>query len=266
MLLCRRSSISEVLYYASPLMEQHGIVHAFSTRVGGVSAPPFDSMNLGNPNGCAIQDQTDCIAENYRRLMDAIGCGGSPRYYLHQVHGDQVAVVNGPKFSNSEKGDGLVTTCPHTVLSVRVADCCPVLLATPDGHAVAAVHAGWRGAVGGVIAAAVSKLMAIANVKADALIAAVGPCIGFDAFEVGPEVLAEFTRVFGSKAPLRHEANGKGRVDLAAACRLQLIASGVQVEQIDITDRCTFRDADEFFSHRREHGTTGRMSALIATR
>ncbi len=223
-------------------------------------------MNLGNPNGCAVQDQTDRIAENYRLLMQASGCENRPRFYLHQIHGDGVAVVDGPDFSNSSKGDALVTCQPGYVLSVRVADCCPVLLATPDGRAVAAIHAGWRGAVGGVIGAAISKLKEIAGVNPAELIAAVGPCIGFDAFEVGPEVLAEFEKVFDPQAPVRHDGNGKGHVDLPAACRLQLIRAGVEPDQIDTTDRCTHRDVTEFFSHRRDHGVTGRMAALIASK
>jgi YfiH family protein len=263
-LLCRREN-GGVVHYASPLLERHGIAHAFSTRLGGISRPPFDAMNLGNPNGCAIQDPADNIAQNYRRLMAVIGCENLPRYYLHQIHSDQVSVVDGDYFSNSTKGDGLVTARPGRVLSVRTADCCPVLLATPDGRAVAAIHAGWRGAVGGVIAAAIAKLTSIAHVEPKCLLAAVGPCIGFDAFEVGPEVLAEFEKVFGPEAPLRRRSDGKGHVDLVQACKLQLQRAGLDEQQIDLTDRCTFRDSNEFFSHRRHRGVTGRMAALIAS-
>jgi YfiH family protein len=261
MSLIRRTSLQGVVYYASELFEKHRIEHAFSTRIGGISPAPFDSMNLGNPNGCAVQDQNERISENYRRLMQAVGCEDLPRFYLHQIHGNVVGVVDGLDFSNSAKGDALVTHQPGFVLSVRIADCCPVLAATLGGRSVAAIHAGWRGAAGGVIQAAIAKMDADpAN-----LIAAVGPCIGFDAFEVGPEVLLEFENVFGEDAPVRHDGNGKGRVDLAAACRLQLIRCGISPDQIDVTDRCTYRDADEFFSHRRDHGVTGRMSALIAS-
>jgi YfiH family protein len=148
---------------------------------------------------------------------------------------------------------------------VRIADCCPVLLATANARAVAAIHAGWRGAVGGVIAAAVSKLRSIADVQPSNLLAAIGPCIGFDAFEVGPEVLAEFEKVFTTEAPIRHDGNGKGHVDLPSACKTQLLRAGLKIGNIDTTDRCTYRDADEFFSHRRDRGVTGRMSALIAS-
>ena len=98
------------------------------------------------------------------------------------------------------------------------------------------------------------------------IIAAIGPCIGFDAFEVGTEVLDAFAKKFGSAAVARRDSDAKGHVDLRESARLQLIAAGAISDRIDTTDRCTFRDADEFFSHRREHGITGRMAAIIAPR
>jgi polyphenol oxidase len=266
MSLACRTSPGGVRYYASPLLEDRQIPHAFSTRVGGVSPPPFDSMNLGNPSGCAVQDQNDRITENYHRLMQAIGCADLTRFYLHQIHGNIVRVVEGSDFQNSDKGDALVTAKPGVVLSVRIADCCPILLATPDGRAVAAVHAGWRGAVAGVINQTVAKLCEISGSGAAQFLAAIGPCIGFDAFEVGPEVLAEFEKVFGSAAPVCHHPGGKGHVNLPAACQLQLLRAGLSFDRIDTTDRCTYRDGENFFSHRRDHGVTGRMSALIASR
>jgi copper oxidase (laccase) domain-containing protein len=97
-------------------------------------------------------------------------------------------------------------------------------------------------------------------------VGAIGPCIGFDAFEVGLEVVAEFERVLGANAPVRRTDDGKGRVDLRAAVKMQLRGAGLRDEQIDMTDRCSSRDVDEFYSHRRDRGITGRMSALIAPR
>jgi copper oxidase (laccase) domain-containing protein len=102
--------------------------------------------------------------------------------------------------------------------------------------------------------------------SAGSLVAAIGPCIGFDAFEVGLEVVEAFERALGADAPVRRANDGKGRVDLRRAVQCQLRASGLAEEHIDSTDRCTYRDADEFFSHRRERGVTGRMAALIASR
>jgi hypothetical protein len=103
-------------------------------------------------------------------------------------------------------------------------------------------------------------------VGSETIVAAVGPSISGEAFEVGPEVLSEFDRVFGAAAPVMHRPDGKGLVDLRHAIRMQLNAAGVTDDRIDFTDRCTYRDADEFFSHRRDKGITGRMAAIIGVR
>jgi hypothetical protein len=166
-------------------------------------------------------------------------------------------------FDTHQKGDAIVSDDPERSVSVRIADCVPILLASDDGRIVAAVHAGWRGVIAGVVPAAID-VMRQTRAGAAGLIAAVGPCISEDAFEVGPDVLAEFTRVFGAAAPARSTADGKGRVDLRAAVMIQLIAAGIPADQIDVTDRCTVRDRDEFYSHRRDNGLTGRMAAVIA--
>jgi YfiH family protein len=150
-----------------------------------------------------------------------------------------------------------------------VADCVPVLLSTPDGRTVAAVHAGWRGVVAGVVLRAAEAVRRLRAGGADGpLFAAIGPSIGFDAFEVGPEVAAVFAERFGGDAAalLKPSRNsGKSLVDLRSALRLQLRSVGLPAEAIDTTDRCTHRDADEFFSHRRDNGVTGRMAGLIGT-
>lgn len=261
--LDRRTSPAGVVYYGSRLLDAAGAPHAFSTRFGGVSPAPFDSLNLGNPSGCDVIDDGERIEQNYARLQDAIGCGGMDRCRLHQVHGAVVhAVRAGEPFESGMKGDALTSDDPNRVVAVRVADCVPILVASTDGKIVAAIHAGWRGVVAGVTGAALRQLRERSG--STSLVAAIGPCIGFDAFEVGPEVVAEFERAFGSAAPVVRTDDGKGRVDLRAAVRLQLVSGGIGSDRIDSTDRCSFRDTDEFYSHRRERGVTGRMAALIA--
>jgi polyphenol oxidase len=262
--LHRRTSSNGVVYYASANLEAIGVRHAFSTRIGGISPRPFDSLNLGNPNGFAVQDDYERIWANYARLLSCIGCPIEPPLRIHQVHGNEVAEVEiGKNFDTGCKADALVSRDSHRAISVRTADCVPILLSGADGRVVAAVHAGWRGIVAGIIPAAVKTMTAATNQPAATLLAAVGPCIGMDAFEVGPEVLAEFERALGSKAPARTLAGGKGHVDLRAAARLQLLASGIGERQIESTDRCTATHENEFFSHRRERGLTGRMAAVI---
>lgn len=264
--LSRRTAASGVVYYTSPQLAGAGVPHAFSTRRGGVSGPPFDALNLGNPAGGAAPDPADHVAENFRRLAAAIGCDGLPRREVRQVHGSGVVVVvDGERFDPDPSGDALVTAEPGAMLAVRVADCCPVLVATADGRAVAAVHAGWKGAVAGVVPAAVAALCRVAGATAADLVAAVGPCIGPAAFEVGPEVIDAFDGAFGTGVVARRDrGDGGGHVDLAAACGRQLRAAGVPAAAIDVAGLCTVADAGDFFSHRRDHGRTGRMAAVVA--
>lgn len=261
-MLQRRTAPNGVVFYASPLLERVGVPHAFSTRLGGASPPPFDSLNLGNPAG-EIRDDHARILAHYRLLQEAAGCPVGQWCRLHQVHGATVIRVRaGEPCDSSTQGDALVGDDPARALAVRVADCAPVLMATHDGQTVAAVHAGWRGVIAGALPAALAAM----NTPPTNVVAAIGPCIGFHAFEIGPEVLEEFVRVFGPAAPVRRRPDGKGHADLRECLRRQLLAAGVSADRIDTTDRCTFRDRDAFFSHRRENGVTGRMAAMISPR
>jgi YfiH family protein len=250
-------------FYASPKLEAIGVRHAFSTRIGGLSPAPFDSLNLGNPNGCELQDDYDRIWKNYALLTQSIDCPTDPPLRVHQVHGAEVACVEPDmEFDTSCKVDALVSQDFQRVISVRTADCVPILLSSGDGTVVSAVHAGWRGIVAGVIAAAITHMKQRCEVSA--IVAAIGPSIGPDAFHVGPEVADEFVRIFGQGTVVVKSSSEKAAVDLPLAARMQLLAAGVPENNIDTTDRCTVTHRDEFFSHRRDRGVTGRMAALIA--
>lgn len=264
-MLQRETSDQGVVYYRSPLLRAVGVPHAFSTRTGGVSKPPFDSLNLGNPNGYERQDPLVNIVENYRLLQQAAGCGHQNLVRVHQVHGCCVVQVRQAQgFIFDTKADGLLTADPMACLSVRVADCVPVLLASDDGRWVAAVHAGWRGVVEGVVPAALEKLASAAGIHPTRLVAAIGPSISLSAFEVGDEVAEAFVAAFGDQAPVRRQDHHKAHVDLRAGLELQLMRAGVSAGRIDTSDRCTYRDEAEFFSHRRDKGVTGRMAAIIS--
>jgi polyphenol oxidase len=262
-MLQRKVSADGVVYYTSPLLERAGAPHAFSTRLGGVSPAPFDSLNLGNPAGCARPDDDGRIRENYRRLFRAIGCERRTMARATQVHGAGVVRVSAENAAEPREADALVTDDVRCIVTVRVADCVPVLVGDEGGRQVAAIHAGWRGAVAGVVPAAIDALR---RRGAKGLVAAIGPCISADAFEVGPEVIEAFERILGARAPVRRRADGKGHVDVREAVRLQLCAADVPPDRIDTTDRCTVRDADEFFSHRRDAGLSGRLAGVIGPR
>lgn len=255
------------MHYISSVLSRARVPHAFSTRIGGVSGGPFTSLNLGNPSDSDIKDSADNIAQNYARLHAAIGCEHRHRCFVHQVHGCAIADASAERdFENNRPADAMTTDDPTKLLAIRTADCVPILLATDDGQFVAAVHAGWRGIIASIVPHAVNEVLRIAGSHRPKLLAAIGPCISKSHFEVGSEVLAEFERVFGTHAPIERTQNGKGHVDLSRAAYLQLTASGISPDAIDTTDRCTFGDADEFFSHRRDRGLTGRMAALIGVR
>jgi YfiH family protein len=261
----RRRSRDGVVYYASAKLEAIRVAHAFSTRLGGISPAPFDSLNLGNPNGAEIQDDYARIWANYARLLEAIDQSPDPPLRVHQVHGNCVAnVESGQAFDVATRADAIVSRDCGRPVSVRTADCVPIIASSLDGKIVAAIHAGWRGIISGVIAAAIQQMLReMSGLSAKSLVAAIGPCIGPAAFEVGPEVIAEFGRVFASRAPVELLPCGKARVDLKQAARLQLLDCGLADDCIDSTDRCTVTHRDEFFSHRRDAGVTGRMAAII---
>src|SRR5829696_7758316 len=161
-MLQRRTAPNGVVFYASPLLEQIGVPHAFSTRLGGTSPPPFDSLNLGNPTGDGTpRDSYPRILSHYPLLLEAAGCPSGEWCRLHQVHGATVIRVRaGEPLDKATQGDALVSEDPARAIAVRVADCAPILLASDDGRTVAAVHAGWRGVIAGVLRAALQEMKA----------------------------------------------------------------------------------------------------------
>ena len=284
-----------VVIYRSSGLHALGVPHAFSTRIGGVSTGVFHSLNLGNPGGVDVKDDAQNIAENYRRLHHAIGCEHRRRVFVHQVHGCTVvdadeSIPTDTIYDGTELGqaDALTTTDAALLLSVRTADCVPVLIASTDGSRVAAVHAGWRGVVGGAVTQALKYFLA------GEVCVAVGPHISVRHFEVGDEVAQQFgpklARGFApefaresaqefaseftaesasdsaSNCVTHHPVYARPHVDLQKAIVKQLTIAGVREDRIDTTDRCTVAHADMFFSHRREHGITGRMAAVIGVR
>ncbi len=282
-------SSSPVLLF-SPLLHSHNIPHAFTTRVGGVSAGPFDSLNFGNPMDLPPsqpRDPVENIRANFKRVQHETGLASREVVEVFQIHSALARTFRAGDPSRERrpalpheapgeifdfKADAIVTDDAARALAVRVADCCPILLASGDGKVVAAVHAGWRGVVGNIITVAVKAMRELGDrrgtpIPPDIILAAIGPCIGPEQFEVGPEVLAEFRAAFGDAAPiLPHTtreglAAGKGFVDVKRALQLQLSTLGVGA--VDVIEGCTASDARYFFSHRRDKGVTGRMIGII---
>lgn len=254
-----------VVTYQSPLLSGVGVPHAFSTRIGGVSTGPYATLNLADLAKDIRTDPNTNVAENFRRLRQAIGCRRHVRVESKQVHGAGVWVppAEPVKPKDAPCADAMVTDDPGLMLTVRVADCVPILLSSADGKVVAAVHAGWRGVIAGVIPATIACMRDRLGVNPAGIRVAIGPCISTDHFEVGQEVVKAFEAV-GLGHRVHRDDWPKPHIDLRSATENQLYS--IALCNVDTTDRCTYRDADEFFSHRRDAGQTGRMAAVIAAR
>jgi YfiH family protein len=231
-----------------------------TTRAGGVSAPPWDSMNLGLGGG----DARDSVLANRRLFAQAID---ATPVFLRQVHGTGVVRVDAASArADAPTADASWTDTPGVACAVLVSDCLPVLLAAPQARAVGAAHAGWRGLSAGVVERCVEAVCRAAACGPQLLVAWLGPCIGPDAFEVGADVLSAFGVEPAPRdqprfryAP-RADGDPRWRADLAGLARERLSAVGVV--RVSGGQWCTVQDRSRFFSFRRD-GVTGRMAAAV---
>ena len=256
-----------------------GIHALMSTRQGGTSLPPFDSLNLRPPalgaDLMGVADASEAVLANQQRFAAVLG---ATPVWLHQVHGARVVRLLAAHLQPDAplpEADASISTSPGIACTVLVADCLPVLFCTRSGLAVGAAHAGWRGLAAGVLDNTVAALCQAAGCPPDQLLAWLGPCIGPQAFEVGADVLQAFgadplapAEVLSEANPLfcpslRPDGSARWRADLAGLARRRLQALGVGY--ISGGGWCTVADASRFFSFRRD-GRTGRMAAAIAIR
>jgi YfiH family protein len=238
-----------------------GVTAAFTTRSGGVSEPPYDGLDLA----LHVGDNDDDVLANRAAMARALHVDGSRTTWCEQVHGDTVAIVaddDAGRGATDHRGafrgaDGLVTDVANLPLAVLSADCVPVLLADRHRGVIAAVHAGRRGLVSGVVEVAVGTMLDLGAVRDD-IAAAVGPAIGPCCYEVGDDVAAEVTNVLPvAKATTRE---GRTALDLPAGVRHVLAVEGVS--RVTQVGGCTAHQPGLFFSHRRD-GTTGRQAAVV---
>lgn len=245
------------------LDQRPGIRHAFFTRQGGVSTGLYASLNLGRGS----KDDPAAVEENRRRVGDHFGVEAGAVLTCYQTHSTIVRVAEGPWGDSRPEGDGVVAAAPGLVCGALTADCAPVLLADPEARVVASAHAGWKGALHGVVDSVVSAMVAAGATPAG-ITAVVGPCIGPDSYEVGPEFQERFlaheprsARCFRKAA-----APGKFMFDLPAFVLWRLEQSGVV--DCEWTGHDTCADEARFFSNRRAfqrgEGDYGRLLSAIA--
>ena len=233
------------------LLSQTGVVCGFTTRLGGVSLPQWDTLNLGTASGvdpCAVK-------ENSAILADYAGIAPDDVALMKQVHGADIrAVSSGGVHADC---DCLVTATAGVLLAVRTADCVPVLLADADGGVVAAVHCGWRSIAGGIIEKVLVYFASEYGVRIETVSAALGPAIGGCCYEIGPDVASH----------LRPESlarvNGRLHGDLKAEVVSRLISYGVDRSRISVDPSCTVCEPERFFSYRRDGSQSGRMAGFI---
>ena len=226
-----------------------GIRHGFFTRRGGVSAGVYASLNCGQGSG----DTRTNVAENRARVAARLGTAPERLLTVMQVHGTTAATVTGP-WSDPVQGrpdaDALVTATPGLAIAALTADCAPVLFADPVARVVAAAHAGWKGALGGILESTVVAMETL-GARRDRILTAIGPTIGPAAYEVGDEFAAAFLNRVAGSAKYFHRAHPEARwhFDLPAfiASRLQ----AANVGSIEDIGRCTYSGESDFYSYRR---------------
>ncbi|MDO8902675.1 MAG: peptidoglycan editing factor PgeF [Phenylobacterium sp.] len=246
----------------SPLLAQAGVRHAFFTRQGGASAGLYASLNVGPGSGDSPED----VAENRRRAAAHFGAPPEALNTCHQVHSARAEIADRPWGAARPEADAVVTRTPGLICGALAADCAPILLADPEAGVVAAAHAGWKGALGGIVAGTVAQMERL-GAERGRILAAVGPCIGPDSYEVGLEFLEQFMEADGANGRFFRPGatDQKRQFDLPAFVLAQIAAAGVT--QGEWIGRDTCAEPDHFFSNRRAfqrgEGDYGRLLSAI---
>lgn len=229
------------------------LVAVETTRHGGVSPAPFHSLNLGN----FTDDKAENILENRRIILEQLDFGLDKFCYAKQTHEDKIYIAS--EAAAVEGYDAIITKTKDLMIGVTVADCTPILIYDAENEVIAAIHAGWKGTVLGIVAKTLDAMKFHFNSEPINCFAYIGTCIDVCDFEVGEEVANQFDANF---KVWKSEKN-KYHVDLKKANEQWLLAAGVPKEQIEISPRSTASQTEDYFSHRAEKGLTGRMMALI---
>lgn len=263
--ILEEKEVNGVPYLAYPVFENLGIVnHGFSTRLGGVSKGNCATMNLSTTRG----DDPAAVAENTRRIAAAIGVHAEDMVYTHQTHTTNVAVVGskdrGRRFMDT---DGMVTDVPGICLVTFYADCVPLYFVDPVRKVIGLSHSGWRGTVHKMGKITVEKMTENYGSDPKDIIAAIGPSICQDCYEVSGDVIEEFRVNFRQEVLpelFYQKADGKYQLDLWRANEEVLKEAGIRKERIAVTNVCTHCNPELLFSHRTMGNKRGNLSALLA--
>lgn len=250
----------EVKYYRFETFST--LKHGVFTRYGGVSKAPYDSLNLGGTVG----DDLEAVRRNHEIMHETLGLDRSRSVTTWLVHSVDVVAVDGPRSDRHwfAKADAMITDRADTPLVMRFADCTPLYFHDPVGGVIGMAHAGWRGTVNGMAARTVRAMVETFGSRPADIVAAIGPAIGPEAYQVGEEVVEAAHAYFGDDTGIirRDPVDGTAYLDLWAANHIDLTRAGV--EQIEVAAICTADNTHEFYSHRAEKGATGRFGAVLS--
>jgi len=260
MKLARQGKIS----YLQPKQLSPGMMAGFSTRNGGVSRPPYNSLNLG----LGTDDQIANVEGNRATFTRAFDLSPHQLLTVKQVHGDDLLLIDEPNLDLSHflsiEVDAIVTNQPGIMIGVLTADCFPLLIWHNEINVAAAIHAGWRGAANGLIAKVIQTIHTHFDCPVAELKAAIGPGIGAHNYEVDRPVRDAFRQGSGYWNEISKETRlGHWQLDIPLSCQLQLEQSGLKPQNIDSAEECTCCHPELFFSHRRDNGVSGRQLGFI---
>lgn len=260
MKLVRNGKIS----YLQPSALCAGLTAGFTTRNGGVSRPPYHSLNLGTNT----EDIAPHVEGNRSTFVRALDLPLHQLLTVKQVHGKDLLLIDEPNLDLSHfarvEVDAILTNQPGIMIGILTADCYPLLLWNRQQTAIAAIHIGWRGAAEGLISKTIKAMTTHFDCTPEDLVAAIGPGIGADKYEVDRPVRDAFRQGSGFwNETTRETSLGHWNLNLVRSCRLQLEQAGLTPDTIEEAGHCTFAQAEMFFSYRRDEGKTGRQLGFI---
>jgi len=249
--------------YISSSIFPDSVARGFLTRAGGVSSPPFDSLNFDYRGA----DQAADIDENMRIVSGALNVALENLVTVNQVHGDGIlTVTHRDQIREKPDADAIITSLTEVPVGILTADCLPILL-FDKGGAIGAVHAGWRGTAKGIVIKAVEAMGRTYGTRAEDILCALGPYIGPCCYTVGEDVASGFRSSFGdTKGFIEERSNGRISLDIGLSNLSQLISAGVSKENISFDPACTSCNNRLFFSYRKDGGRTGRQLSFIMLR
>lgn len=258
----------EVTYVTFPLLQKEGLIHGFSTRLGGVSKGYFSSMNLSFQRG----DHEEDVKENYKRIGKAIGFSPENLVFSDQIHEDTIYSVTkddcGKGYTKEllKGNDGLVTNERQVPLVTFYADCVPIFFYDPAKGVIGMAHSGWRGTVKRIGCKMLSKMQTEYGSKVEDILVVIAPSICKDCYEISEDVANEFKKEMKeipTELYLEEKGNGKYQLDLWKVNEEMLLRAGVKREHLAVTDLCTCCNPELFFSHRASEGKRGNLAGFM---